>query len=824
VLVETAGGAGDRHRGGRAALSARFASGFQLAYKPRSTAADRHFQDLLAWLNERGARPAFRTLRTLDRGSHGWIEFVVAHGCRSEEEIRRFYERQGGFLALLYALEATDFHCENLIAAGEHPVMVDLEALFHPRAGGIDVKQAEQLATRTINYSVLRVGLLPERMTTAEDPRGVDVSGLGSAAGQLSPYAVPTWELPATDEMRLTRRRVEMAGSANQPTLDDAGIDPLDYAAEIVAGFTRTYRLLLERRDALLAADGPLARFAHDEVRVILRATQTYATLLQASYHPDVQRDALDRERLLDYLWAGIEYAPFLAPVIPFEREDLLRGDIPVFTTRPIARDLWTSAGERIAGFFDESGLELAARRLRQLDEADLAQQLWFVRASLATLAMEGEHAQGTGYRLEKPRSRAGRRRLLSAARAVGDRLEALALRGDHDVSWLGLSLIDERHWNLVPLGTALYDGLPGVGLFLGHLGALTREERYSDLARAALNSAIAQADHGQAAIRTIGAFEGWGGLIYTLAHLGALWADASLWDRAEELVALLAPLIEPDEILDITAGAAGCLASLLAFYRCRPAEPALAAAIQCGERLIALARPVEGGLGWSPSLPGARPLAGFSHGAAGIAWALLELAALTGEERFRQTALAGIAFERSVFQPEVGNWPDLRDPATLGIPGEGDDPFFSTAWCHGAPGIGLARLASLPQIDDVEARREIETAVRTTLSSGFGLNHSLCHGDLGNLEFLLEARRAGVGCPVDRIAAGIVKSIERDGWLCATPLGVESPGLMTGLAGIGYGLLRLADPARVPSVLMLAPPAGMGGRAAARKSGRAAR
>jgi lantibiotic modifying enzyme len=30
----------------------------------------------------------------------------------------------------------------------------------------------------------------------------------------------------------------------------------------------------------------------------------------------------------------------------------------------------------------------------------------------------------------------------------------------------------------------------------------------------------------------------------------------------------------------------------------------------------------------------------------------------------------------------------------------------------------------------------------------------------------------------------------------------------MTGLAGIGYGLLRAAEPGRVPSVLVLAPPA----------------
>jgi lantibiotic modifying enzyme len=32
-------------------------------------------------------------------------------------------------------------------------------------------------------------------------------------------------------------------------------------------------------------------------------------------------------------------------------------------------------------------------------------------------------------------------------------------------------------------------------------------------------------------------------------------------------------------------------------------------------------------------------------------------------------------------------------------------------------------------------------------------------------------------------------------------------PGMMTGLAGIGYGLLRLAEPERVPSVPVLEPP-----------------
>ena len=66
------------------------------------------------------------------------MEFVAASGCTEAEAIQRFYERQGAYLALLYALEATDFHLENLIAAGEYPVWVDLESLFHLRTEGMD--------------------------------------------------------------------------------------------------------------------------------------------------------------------------------------------------------------------------------------------------------------------------------------------------------------------------------------------------------------------------------------------------------------------------------------------------------------------------------------------------------------------------------------------------------------------------------------------------------------------------------------------------------------------------------------------------------------
>jgi type 2 lantibiotic biosynthesis protein LanM len=811
-LVAVQGSQGDTHRQGRSVAIAKFSSGFQLVYKPRSLATDVHFQQLLDWLNERGNHAPFQTLKILNRDSYGWVEFVTPQSCASNEEVQRFYERQGGYLALLYALEATDFHNENIIAAGEHPILVDLESLFHPRLTKIDLTQSEQFAKEILNHSVLRIGLLPQRLwSNGDDYDGVDISGLGGKKGQLSPEQVPYWEGIGTDQMRLKRKRIEMPGKHNLPTLNETEVNLLDYGEAISAGFTKVYHLLLKHRDELLSENGILATFAEDEVRVILRPTMLYSLLLRDSYHPNMLRNALSRERLFDRLWLPVEHQPHLVKLIPAERDDLWNGDVPMFTTRPNSRNLFASSGEQITDFFAQSGMTLVQQRLQKLSEEDLAQQIYSIEASLASLAMSSEQAKFPYYSLSESQSVANHEQLLQAAQDIGDRLEKLALRGQDDVIWIGLKPIKERYHTLVPLGLDFYDGLPGIILFLAYLGSITQQQRYTSLAQAALITLKRQVEQSKPYFKSIGGFDGWGGIIYTLTHLGMLWDEPDLLTEAEELVKLLPSLIEEDKGFDIIAGAAGCIVSLLSLYRCVPSESTLATAIQCGDRLIAKAKRMNKGLGWTIPMPNTEPLTGFAHGVAGITWALLELSALTGEERFRTVALEGIAYERSLFLPDLGNWPDLRNFEDTVLSDQKNQPKCMNAWCHGAAGIGLARLRSLPYLDDEEIWTEINTALKTTLTRGFGYNHSLCHGDLGNLELILEASQilddSQWKTQVARLAATILESIDKHGWLCGVPMGVENPGLMTGLAGIGYGLLRLAEPESLPSVLVLEPP-----------------
>ena len=275
----------------------------------------------------------------------------------------------------------------------------------------------------------------------------------------------------------------------------------------------------------------------------------------------------------------------------------------------------------------------------------------------------------------------------------------------------------------------------------------------------------------------------------------------------AEAIVDVLPGLIDDDQAFDVIDGAAGCIGGLLALHACNPSRGTLAAAVRCGEHLINHARAMPQGVGWIRNGASA-PLAGFAHGAAGIAWALLHLAARTGDGRFRAAAVAAVAYERSLFSPEARNWADMRPSRTSAAAGPNGQGLFMTAWCHGASGIGLARLHTLAHLDDVEVRAEIEAALATTVARGSAGSHCLCHGELGHLELLWQASQV-LGDPrwsaaLDARAASAVHDVLNHRYVCGSPTGVETPGLMAGLAGIGYGLLRLAQPARVPSVLLL--------------------
>jgi len=406
----------------------------------------------------------------------------------------------------------------------------------------------------------------------------------------------------------------------------------------------------------------------------------------------------------------------------------------------------------------------------------------------------------------------------LDTAAALGRRLVREALWAGDRCNWLGDSMeFVDNNWSVVhrALGPDLYGGTSGIALFLAGLHRLTGERVFQVTAEGAMAHALSQLQDIPPTAR-IAFYTGWTGIAYALAELGEAFGDDALAERAFALIGDAAPDRADKAGLDVISGSAGAIPALISLRRRYRRDDLLRLATRLGEHLLAAARRSDGGWSWN-TLEGQteRDLTGYSHGAAGIACALLELSVETGSAAFREAAERGFAYERQWFSREQENWPDFRK-GTDGLPGNAK---FALGWCHGAPGIGLSRLRGYEILKNDDLKSEAEAAVRTTsrmlthpaytLQSDF----TLCHGRGGNAELLIYAAQA-LG---DGTARETAEAVGRQGielfarnnlpWPCGVPGGGETPNLMLGFAGIGYFYLRLHDPKHVRSILIVRPP-----------------
>ncbi len=846
---------GDRHRGGRHVTILTFDSGHRLVYKARSLAVDRAYNDVLAWLARAIGDHTLRQPRLLLRETHGWSEFIEHHACESVDGLIRYYDRLGAQLAILHTLEATDMHMENVIASGDTPVVVDLEALFHPRPA-MDPKQAAVSPDAGLNAwdayanSVMRVGLLPNWSHVGEDGEALELSGVGGKGGQWLPAAQPMLTAVGTDMMHMKRIRVRMPAAKNQPVLDGRVASPGLFTEHLVAGFRKAYDCLLANRDRLLPADGLLAAFRRVEVRAVLRNTSLYATLLRDGCHPDLLRDAVDRDIHFEVLWRSCNTRPWLARIVPHELRDLRRGDVPHFRSRPDSTSLWTSDDEEIRDVFASEAYSSMQRRMAALSVSDRDRQCWFIMAALSALD-SGTHAAPPRAPVADKTSEAslfvhaipltarttpgvpnenpGTDGDLSAraqqhAMAIVERLRGLALTDGKDANWLGVTLENEKRWVVQPLDDDVYNGRLGVALFLTEAARLESHEQAGELARITLDSCADRLEHAieyereyEAAGRLPtppfagGAFNAFSGGALVYAHAATVFGERRYARLSDILIERAGQHLYADDQFDIMSGAAGYLLAATALPQFQSASAYHGRLAAASTHLIRHAVPQAAGVAWQTRMDATRPLTGLSHGASGMALALYRTGSLTGSDDCLDTAMKAISYERQCTEEAGGYWPDYR---TIAISNDSRRWPSMHAWCHGAPGIGLVRLRLLELAQDksftVMLTDDLCLAVNETLNAGFPGNHSLCHGAMGNVLFIDEVwRHAPVMDEPERRHTSVdqlLNSVDRHGPLCGVPRGTETPGLMTGLAGIGLGMLRLAGHEVVDVLTMTLP------------------
>ena len=400
----------------------------------------------------------------------------------------------------------------------------------------------------------------------------------------------------------------------------------------------------------------------------------------------------------------------------------------------------------------------------------------------------------------------------LDAAEGIGRRLVAEAVHDGKRCTWFGGSMEpvggEWRGTQRTFSGDA-YAGTSGVALFLAQLQRFRPSDDVRATAIAALEQALERAAN-DAELAQGAFYTGVFGIGYAAADGGAILEDDSLVERGLAVVRRTAESVD-DGGFDIVSGTAGRIGPLLRLHARFGHDWLLDAAVRAGRSLIANAERSQYGWSWGfgTSKYLARNLTGYSHGTAGVALAMLELHRVTSDAAFQQAAREAFRYERTWYSPELRNWPDFRR-----MTGQREtDPFaYGYAWCHGAPGIGMSRLQAYRLTKQEDVRQEALIAIQSTRESEHATSidscYGLCHGAAGNAELFLQAYEI-LG---DEESLALAESLARRGlerfessaWACGLDDAGEAPGLMLGIAGIGYFLLRLHGRTGVPSILTI--------------------
>lgn len=743
--------AGDRHHHGRRVHVLRFSSGRKLVYKPRNIDAEIAFYDAIKWLGKSGFSLPIRRPVTCAKQSHGWVEFVAAGPSVDSDSRRRLHHRHGGLLAVLHLLHATDITIENLIVCGEHPIVIDAEAIcspFYVATSGSNRSEKDH----ALSASVMRVGMLPQRAWSTPSGIDVDVSAM-------------------------------------------AGSDASNYCEDVVAGFREASQLIFDRKSDWLGPDGLIDRLGRLSTRLIARPTRAYGLLLRESTHPDVMRDPAKLATMTSVLESKHASNKISRAFVESEAAAIQRDDIPVFEVDVQSGWVHSCCQSNLVQL-QPSPADTLRERVTEWSDCSIERECATIRMALHADACVPTQSLRKPMRSPREATADPVDLLTTTSIEIADRLCSRRYGDD----WLDLRLTSNRErWCVTNIQNDLYSGRCGIALALATIGKKTGLVRFCDVAREII--APVQDDTGSEDNIGVGAFSGLAGHVYTAVHLASLWGDFSWLLVARRWLDQLADRVSDDRQIDVIGGAAGSLCVLAnlrehlwspGFERCESA---------CMDRLLSASKNQSQGMCWPLECFEHRPMTGMAHGNAGIAMALLG-ASRSSRDTARQAAQDAVAFEQAHYDPESARWKDLRRGS----------PDAMTAWCHGAPGIGMARLqmlqAETPTPSWIDHVRE---AVDATLRFGASNSHCLCHGDLGNQDFLtlVAQHHAHILDPDQtlQMAARTAQSIRDNGPRCGTPGSIETPGLMTGLAGIAWGLLRASAPNEIPSVLALEPP-----------------
>lgn len=784
-------GQGDTHNKGRSVVKI-LLEDKTFYYKPRTLCMEKKYIELQKWLEKNNTNyHKMKCCKVLDFQTFGIMEKVENTECYSRGEVKEFYYKMGQLLCILYTLNSKDFHCENLVADGKFPVLIDLETLLHVSINDTDYNNIILDVNEEIQNSVIGTSLLPTLLPNMNTEEVIEVGGMGKGNKQSSPFKTQIIKEVNADDIRIEFVNKELPFALNFPKFDSEIIGCAEYLQEIQDGFSNLYIWIEKNKNLYIHEVTKL--FSGEKCRAILKNTNIYTQLLETGYHPDVLHNEWDRKIYfcrLGLLFRNEKSSKFL-PLYRDEYNEMLNGDVPIYNIDTNGYAIYNASGNEIYEIRKtDTVMQRVKKKIDNMGKCDYQRQISLINHSFIGCKIKTNIVTGTDVKFSNKLHCDKRKNVtINCAKQIGDLCAERGVKrgrvGQTEIMWIGMRGFGEEFYKIVPVGLSLYQGNCGIALFYFLLYKKSRQEMYKDVAGLAfspIKKFLQQNKYED--MEGIGAFTGLTSYVYTLLYLYnhnmVENVDAKMLSEIiNKSIGYLKKRIHSEDNMDLLSGIAGILGVFLSAHKIIDGEKKYIWTFITELVNILLDNLIRVGdscITWH-----ANGDIGYAHGNAGIVSQLARYYKITHDGKVKETIKCALNYERKIhFNSENEIWIFRKNIH-----------YFS--WCNGVAGLLLEKIILLQcGWNDSMIKQEILILIEQLKEKGFGTDTSICHGDMGSIQILTY-----VGWylkKADLYSQCLSTKEEFLEWFLAMKLNdyvyLEDWGLMTGITGIGMALI----------------------------------
>jgi type 2 lantibiotic biosynthesis protein LanM len=784
----------DPHEGGRSVCILHFQNLTKLVYKPKNINVDKAYYDFLNYYNQSNPDTKFRIIQMICRNEYGWVEYVENQEILEEESLEKYYTYAGKQLAIFYLLGGHDGHTDNIITDGEQAVFIDLETIMQPL--DLDLEHEKEALSMAFdgNHSVIQTGLLPIWNHTSNEQL-INFGGFSNLEESIPQYV---WTSINTD---LMQRQVQTVQGKTPAAVTFKGnlVNPAQYLDFILKGFEKAYTFIESEKEFLLSENSLLHKFLGQKNRIVPRNTSVYYKIHTHTNKARFLSCRIKRRAELERLLCPISLKESKSTLLQFtqkEIEDLDNLDIPFFQGQTDSKKS-LSLSENSPDVFKVTGYDQCIKRIKNTNPIEMKKQINMINGAFHTLTIdpiidEENELAFSSIKIDSSMNSSLDSEINKKILEIAQETTLHFFTNDKNaMNCYGLQLEPKgKFFTYEILDFDLYQGVFGPLLFLSALDSVQRKSDYSSLVEKTLHP-LSKSLHEESSNiwqsytleRGLGIGGGLGSVIYFFTTLAKLSQHNHFLDLAIKASKYITPeTLKKDEEFDLIFGTAGSLLALISLYKMRK-EASLLPTIQACVQYLETYK-------WKKI--------GFSHGAAGIAYALFKAYAILGKKSILHKAKEGLIFEDKHFSFENNNWKFNHDSRIL-----------PTNWCRGAAGIALSRVAIIDIYTSESTKRDIESALETVKASGISQCDHICCGNFGSIEFLLKASEMQgntyLKTEIHHRISTLLHHRKETGFQYPSLKNKKFfyPGFFKGSSGVAYQLLRFMYPESLPSVLL---------------------